>query len=91
MIGPRSHGSRLYLVQLAVVAVGIALVPVGHWRIGIGLVGVAFMASSVARTLVPPDHAGMLKVRGKVFDASWMALLGASLIVLAVVVPPQPG
>ena len=34
---------------------------------------------------------GMLRVRGRTFDIVWMLVLGASLGVLALVIPPQPG
>lgn len=90
MMWPRSYGSRLYLLHLAVVALGIALMPLGHWRAGAAIIGAAFLAASGARLVVPPDHAGMLQVRGRAFDIAWMTLLGVSLIVLSVVVPPQP-
>lgn len=90
MIWPRSYGSRLYLLQLAVVAIGIVLMPLGHWRAGAAIIGAAFLAASGARLAVPPDHAGMLQVRGRAFDIAWMTLLGVSLIVLAIVVPRQP-
>lgn len=89
-IWPRSYGSRLYLLQLAIVAAGIVLVPLGHWRIGVSLVGAAFLGASAARLSVPAEHMGMLRVRSKCFDAAWMTLLGVSLIVLAISVPPQP-
>lgn len=90
MIGPRSRGSQLYLLQLLTVAVGIALVVGGLWRAGIIAVGVAFVVGAVARFVVPIDHTGMLRVRGKAFDMVWMATLGAALIVLAFVIPSQP-
>lgn len=91
MTWPRSVGSRLYLAQLAAVAVGVGLIPLGYWRFGVALIGVVFLASCAARVLVPAEHLGMLQVRGKLFDVAWMFLLAASLIVLAFAVPPQPG
>ena len=45
----------------------------------------------VARSVVPVSHTGMLRVRGKFFDMLWMTLLGVALIVLALVIPEQPG
>jgi len=87
---PRSRGSQIYLVQLAAVVVGIMLVVLGPWRIGMATVGGAFLLGALARVVVPPDHTGMLRVRGKAFDIVWMTTLGTALVLLALVVPPQP-
>lgn len=88
---PRSRGSQLYLLLLLGVAVGMGLIAADLWRSGVALVGVTFIVGSFARSVVPPDHIGMLRVRGKVFDMFWMTALGVSLVVLAVVIPSQPG
>jgi len=84
---PRSHGSRIYLLHLLAVAVGLVLVGVGPWRTGIVIIGASFLAAAAARTVVPLEHTGMLRVRGKVFDVTWMGFLGASLVVLGLIVP----
>jgi hypothetical protein len=91
MRGPRSRGSRIYLVQLVAVAAGIALVVANQWRVGIIVVGAAFVAGAAARVVTPLAHTGMLRVRGKIFDIAWMTLLGVSLITLALIIPTQPG
>lgn len=91
MIGPRSRGSQLYLVQLLGVAVGLALIALGPWRTGVTVVGATFLAGAAARAVMPENHTGMLQVRGKVFDIGWTVLLGVSLIVLAAVIPDQAG
>lgn len=88
---PRSRGSQIYLLLLVAVAVGLGLVVSGPWRSGLAVIGGAFVVASLARVVVPADHVGMLRVRGKIFDVVWTMLLGASLLVLAVVVPPPPG
>lgn len=91
MKGPRSRGSQLYLVQLAGVAAGLVVMACGPWRAGITVIGVTFLVGAFGRAVVPGDHTGMLQVRGKVFDIGWTALLGVSLVVLAAVIPSQPG
>jgi Protein of unknown function (DUF3017) len=53
-------------------------------------VGATFLVGAAARSVVPVTHTGMLRVRGKAFDMFWMATLGVALIVLAIVIPPQP-
>lgn len=90
MTVPRSRGSQIYLVQLAAVVVGLVLVFLGPWRVGMTVIGAAFLLGAVARAAVPLDHTGMLRVRGKIFDIAWMAFLGVALVLLAIVVPPQP-
>lgn len=87
---PRSRGSRIYLAQLLTVALGLLLVALDAWRLGVGIVGTSFIVAAGLRAVVTPDEHGMLRVRGKVFDVGWMLLLGVALIVLAIVVPPQP-
>lgn len=91
MKAPRSRGSQIYLGQLLVVLVGLVLVVAGPWRAGVAVVGGAFILGAVARSVVPLSHTGMLRVRGKFFDMLWMTLLGVALIVLALVIPDQPG
>jgi hypothetical protein len=88
---PRSRGSQLYLVQLVVVAAGLVLVAVGQWRPGVVAMGLAFVVGALARSVVPIDHTGMLRVRGKAFDMVWMTTLGVALIVLPLLIPDQPG
>lgn len=89
MITPRSRGSQLYLLQLLTVLIGLGMVVFGSWRGGVVVIGVAFVVGALARSVVPIDHTGMLRVRGKAFDMFWMTTLGVSLIVLALVIPSQ--
>jgi hypothetical protein len=91
VITPRSRGSQIYLLQLLGVFIGIVLVVAGHWRVGIVIVGATFLVGAAARSVVPVSHTGMLRVRGKAFDMFWMTTLGVALIVLAIVIPSQPG
>ncbi len=87
---PRSRGSQLYLLLLVGVVIGLVLVVSGPWRQGLMLIGATFLGATLARMVVPPEHVGMLRVRGKTFDIFWTTTLGVSLIVLALVVPPGP-
>ena len=88
---PRSRGSQFYLLQLVAVLVGLILVAAGQWRAGVIAIGLAFVAGAFARSVVPIDHTGMLRVRGKVFDIIWMTTLGLALIILPILIPNQPG
>lgn len=88
---PRSRGSQFYLLQLLAVSVGLILVALGQWRAGVVAIGLAFVAGAIARSVVPIDHIGMLRVRGKAFDMVWMTTLGVALVVLPLLIPDQPG
>jgi hypothetical protein len=89
--GPRSRGSQLYLLHLLAVLVGLVIVVVGSWRVGVVVIGAAFVVGALGRAVVPIDHTGMLRVRGKTFDVFWMTTLGMALVILGLVIPGQPG
>ncbi|MBD8607129.1 DUF3017 domain-containing protein [Aeromicrobium sp. CFBP 8757] len=91
MRAPRSRGSQFYLLQLVAVVAGLTLIALGQWRLGVGGIGLAFVAGALARSVVPIDHTGMLRVRGKAFDIVWMTTLGVALLVLPFLIPNQPG
>src|ERR1700710_2897024 len=76
---------------LLVVVVGLALVGQDHWRRGLLLAGIGLLAGAAVRLLLPARVAGLLVVRGRVFDAVVLAVLGAAVIVLTSSVPLPPG
>lgn len=77
-------------VLLAVV-VGLALVGQDHWRRGLLLIGIGLLAGSGLRLVLPARVVGLLAVRGRVFDAVVLGLLGLAVIVLTSSVPLPPG
>lgn len=76
-------------VLLAVV-VGLALVGQDHWRRGLLLIGIGLLAGAGLRLVLPARVVGLLAVRGRVFDAVVLGLLGAAVIVLTSSVPLPP-
>lgn len=88
---PSTFGGLIYLVVLATTLVGLCLVAFGPWRRGIALVGVAFIFASGMRLVINEGESGMLRVRGRWFDVTALAGVGAALIVLATNIPDQPG
>ena len=84
---PRSRGSQFYLLTLLGVFVGLVLVAIGIWRLGVSVVGATFVANAFGRLVVTEAHKGMLNVRGRGFDVFWTTTLGVSLLILAAVVP----
>ena len=84
---PRSRGSQFYLLTLLGVFIGLVIVALGPWRLGIYVIGATFVANALGRLVVPEAHKGMLNVRGRSFDVFWTMTLGVSLLILAAVVP----
>jgi hypothetical protein len=79
----------LIVVVVGVVAgLGLAWLGGGTWRLGCLLVGAALVVGAVERIVLADRDAGLLQVRGKAFDVAALALAGAAVIVLAMVVPP---
>lgn len=75
---------------LLLVLVGLALVGQDHWRRGLLLAGVGLLAGAGVRLVLPARVAGLLVVRGRVFDAAVLAGLGAAVIALTSSVPLPP-
>jgi hypothetical protein len=88
---PQTFGGVVYLAVLAVTVAGLATAGLGAWRTGVSWVGGALVVAAGCRLLLSEHRAGMLRVRRKGSDVTMLALAGVALIVLAVVVPNQPG
>jgi hypothetical protein len=88
---PSTFGGLIYLIVVATTVVGLCLVAFGPWRRGIALVGVAFLFASGMRLVIAEGEAGMLRVRGRLFDVVALAGVGIALIALATNIPDQPG
>jgi hypothetical protein len=87
---PRTVGGAVYLCVLAGTIGGLALVVLGPWRSGLWVIGGSMVLGAVGRLVLPDGSSGMLGVRRKTVDVATMALLGAALCTLAVVIPDQP-
>ncbi|MGD9483398.1 DUF3017 domain-containing protein [Streptomyces sp. TRM70308] len=75
---------------LAVLAGSVTglLVVLGEMRIGLLVVGASLLAGAVLRWLVP--EVGMLAVRSRFTDVLTYGLLGGTVVVLALMVQPEP-
>ena len=77
------------VVVVAGVVVGLVVAWLGEstWRVGCLLIGAALLVGAGERALLPEGAAGLLQVRGKVFDVAVLTLAGVAVLVLAVAVP----
>ncbi len=89
---PSTIGGLVYLIVVAVTAAGLLIVAFGPWRRGVTLIGLVLICGALMRALLPDRNAGMLRVRRhKWVDVLMLAGVGSALIVLANVIPNQPG
>lgn len=89
---PSTVGGLVYLLVVATTGVGLVVVALGPWRRGVMLMGAALVVGAVMRALLSENEAGMLRVRrNRWIDLLMLAGVGAALVVLAVVIPDQPG
>lgn len=83
-------GTIVYGLVLVLVALGLAVILVGPWRLGVSICGGAFAGAAIGRIVIPERVAGLLRVRRRVIDVLWMLALAGFIIALAVIIPSQP-
>ena len=89
---PKTLGGVLYFLVVAATLVGLLIVALSSWRRGVTIVGAALLLSALARASLGEYDAGMLRVRRhKWVDVAMLGAIGTSMIVLASVIPNQPG
>jgi uncharacterized membrane protein YjjP (DUF1212 family) len=89
---PSTFGGLVYLIVVAVSAVGLLVVAFGPWRRGVGVIGLALLFGALMRIFLSDNNAGMLRVRrNRWADVLMLAGVGTTLLVLASVIPNQPG
>jgi len=79
----------LALVMLGM-GIGLGIVAFGSFRAGSLVVAASVVFAGFLRAFLPHGTAGMLAVRTRRVDVTTLALLGVSLTVAAVLVPPPP-
>lgn len=76
------------LAVLITVAVGLLVTALDQFRVGILLIGGALLAGAVLRWLV--HDVGMLAVRSRFTDIVTYGLLGTAIVLLALMIQPDP-
>ena len=73
-------------VVLLVVAAGLVLAVLDHWRRGSAVLAVAAALAAAMRLLLPTRLVGVLAVRSRPFDVVFLLALTALLVAMAVAV-----
>ncbi|MEU6145413.1 DUF3017 domain-containing protein [Streptomyces sp. NPDC047081] len=76
------------LAVLGLVAIGLLLTALDFFRVGCLLVGVALLVGGVMRWILP--DVGMLAVRSRFTDIATYGILGAAIVLMAMMVQPNP-
>jgi hypothetical protein len=76
------------LAVLVAVGLGLFVVAVNRWRLGLVIVGLALIGAAVLRLLLPVRRAGFLAVRSRPVDVVLLAGTGLALAVIALMLPP---
>lgn len=75
------------LAVLAVVAVGLVLVAVEHWRRGLTVMGLALVGAALLRLFLPERRVGFLAVRSRPVDVVLLAAAGLALTTISLAIP----
>ncbi|MFF8317333.1 DUF3017 domain-containing protein [Streptomyces bobili] len=76
------------LAVLGLVALGLLVTALDQFRVGTILIGAALLGGAVLRWLLP--GVGMLAVRSRFTDIATYGLLGAAIVLLALMAQPEP-
>lgn len=86
----REPGTIVFALEVTVGVLGLAVLAIGPWRLGIGMLGGVLLVGSLARTVLPERHSGLLRVRRATSDVLVTAAMGAVLLMLAYLIPDRP-
>ena len=76
------------LAVLGLVALGLLVTALDRFRVGTILIGAALLGGAALRWLLP--GVGMLAVRSRFTDIATYGLLGAAIVLLALMAQPDP-
>lgn len=75
-------------ITLVGVTAGVAVTASSHWKRGTAIIGAVFVMATLLRVLLPEKYVGLLGVRSRLVDGLCLGLLGAGILILAILVPP---
>lgn len=74
-------------LSVVVAAAGLLVLWFSDWRNGVLIFSAGVLLAGVLRALLSDDAAGLLHVRGRMFDTLLLLGVGAAILVLGLVVP----
>lgn len=74
--------------MLVVVATGLAVTYLHHFRLGSFLMACGVLLAAVLRLTLTAHRAGLLVVRSRALDVTILAALGLAVLILTFAVPP---
>ena len=74
-------------VVILTVGVGLALVAVQQWRVGLVVMGLALVLAGLLRLLLPVRRIGFLAVRSRPVDVTLTTAAGLAVVVIALATP----
>jgi hypothetical protein len=77
-----------WLLVVAVIAAGVAVVADDHFRRGTVIIAGGVCLAAVLRAVLPNGRAGLLRVRSRLLDVLTLGFLGAGTLIAALIVPP---
>ena len=77
------------VVVVAGVVIGLAIAVISNdsWRAGAVIIGCSLLLGAGIRIALPTREAGLLKVRGRVFDVVALLVGGLAIVILALAIP----
>jgi hypothetical protein len=76
-----------WLTVAAVLAAGLFVLYLDHWRKGLFIVGSASLLGAIFRAVLPARRVALLVVRSRPFDVATLVVLGLVLDVLSAAIP----
>lgn len=73
------------IVVIVAIAVGVAIVASGRWRLGGAVLALSAALGGILRLVLPTAAVGALAVRSRLFDVAMFAVIAAILAGMALV------
>jgi uncharacterized membrane protein len=88
MAGEAQRSSEWPLVlSLLVAATGLVILTFYDWRNGVLIFAGSVILAGLLRATLSDSAAGLLHVRGRMFDTAFLLAVGAAIVALGLIVP----
>lgn len=86
---PVRGANSAYVIVMVIVGSGVIATAVAptHWLRGVLVIGAGIAIGAIARAVLPPSRAGLLAVRGRVFDVICLGALAVLIVTVGFLIP----